>query len=137
MNQEPNAEESFEDPTVTVGQLRSMVRHFVDARDWRQFHSPKNLAMALSIEAAELMEHFQWITPQASREVTEDAEKLAAVGEEMADVLCYLLAIANELDLDVASTMRAKMKKNIHKYPIEEFRGRYGPEDTGSGDAKP
>ncbi len=131
MNQEPNRQEPFNDSAVTVERLRSMVAEFVDARDWRQFHSPKNLTMALAIEAAELMEHFQWVTPQASREIADDAEKLAAVGEEMADVLCYLLAIANELDLDISSTMAAKMKKNILKYPAEEFRGRYGPEDPG------
>ena len=117
------------DLDTNIGQLREVVRQFVDERDWRQFHAPKNLSMALAIEAAELMEHFQWITPQASREIPADAEKLAAVGEELADVLCYVLAIANELDLDLSTTFDDKMKKNRLKYPVEQYRGRYGPED--------
>ena len=117
------------DLDTNIGQLREVVRQFVDERDWRQFHAPKNLSMALAIEAAELMEHFQWITPQASREIPADAEKLAAVGEELADVLCYVLAIANELDLDLSTTFDDKMKKNRLKYPAAEYRGRYGPED--------
>lgn len=120
------------DSQTTMADLREMVRRFVDARDWRQFHSPKNLSMALAIEAAELMEHFQWITPEASRRANEDASKLNDVSEELADVLCYALAIANELNIDVAQAMRDKMKKNEAKYPAEEFRGRYGPEDPGA-----
>jgi NTP pyrophosphatase (non-canonical NTP hydrolase) len=120
------------DHQTTIDDLRELVRTFVDARDWRQFHSPKNLSMALAIEASELMEHFQWITTEASRAVGDDEEKLQAVGEELADIVCYALAIANELNIDVSSTMRDKMKKNEIKYPAAEYRGRYGPEDTGA-----
>lgn len=120
------------DRSTSVSDLRTLVRDFVDARDWQQFHSPKNLSMALAIEAAELMEHFQWITPDASREIEKDAGKLGEVSEELADVLCYALAIANELNIDVASAMASKMKKNELKYPADEFRGRYGPKDQGS-----
>lgn len=120
------------DANTTLADLRAAVRDFVAARDWQQFHSPKNLSMALAIEAAELMEHFQWITPEASRAIRGRPEKLAEVGEELADVLCYALAIANELDLDVSDTLRAKMRKNEQKYPAAEYRGRYGPEDSGT-----
>lgn len=120
------------DTSTTLADLRTTVRDFVAARDWQQFHSPKNLSMALAIEAAELMEHFQWITPEASRTIRERPEKLAAVGEELADVICYALAIANELGLDVSDTLRGKMKKNEQKYPAAEYRGRYGPEDDGA-----
>ena len=88
--------------------------------------------MALAIEAAELMEHFQWITPEASRRIEDDSGELEAVSEELADVLCYALAIANELQIDVSSAMVKKMKKNEIKYPADEYRGRYGPEDKGS-----
>ena len=119
------------DDSTTIAALRETVRTFVDARDWQQFHSPKNLSMALAIEAAELMEHFQWITPHASRQVGEEAPKLTAVSEELADVLCYVLAIANELNIDLATALREKMVKNEAKYPVEEYRGRYGPEDEG------
>ncbi len=118
------------DQQTTIAQLRQIVREFVDARDWQQFHSPKNLSMALAIEAAELMEHFQWITTDASRAVGENREKLTAIGEELADIVCYALAIANELEIDVSEAMRDKMKKNAVKYPAEEYRGRYGPEDA-------
>jgi NTP pyrophosphatase (non-canonical NTP hydrolase) len=120
------------DDVTTVAELRQRVADFVAARDWEKFHAPKNISMALAIEAAELMEHFQWITAQASRQVGADRDKLAAVGEEMADVLCYLLALANELDVDLAETLQAKMVKNEQKYPADEYRGRYGPEDEGS-----
>lgn len=124
------------DQITTVAELREIVRRFVDERDWRQFHSPKNLSMSLAIEAAELMEHFQWLTIDASRQIGDDPAKLSAVGEELADVICYALAIANELEIDVADTLRAKMLKNARKYPVEEFKGRYGAEDQGSLDAR-
>ena len=83
-------------------------------------------ALALAIEAAELMEHFQWIDMEASRGVPEQREKLAAVGEELADVVAYSLALANELGLDLSQTIEAKMAKNVLKYPADEFRGRFG-----------
>jgi len=116
------------DDTTTVNDLREIVRQFVEERDWKQFHSPKNLSMALAIEASELMEHFQWISPEESRGL-DGAAKLEAA-EELADVLCYALAIANEMEIDLASTLQAKMIKNRTKYPADEFRGRYGVGDT-------
>ena len=117
------------DARTTVSQLRQLIQEFVDERDWQQFHSPKNISMALAIEAAELMEHFQWIDIAASRQILDDPEKLAAVGEELADVVSYSLAMANTLNIDIADTVRAKMEKNALKYPVEEFRGRYGTSD--------
>jgi len=119
------------DATTTVAELRQILAEFVAERDWSQFHSPKNVSMALAIEVAELMEHFQWLTTEASRKLAEDPTKLAAVGEELADVVGYSLALANELGIDVSSAIRAKMVKNRLKYPAEEYRGRYGPEDDG------
>ena len=120
------------DVLTNVEELRDLVRQFVAERDWEQFHSPKNLSMALAIEAAELMEHFQWITPDASRLVGEDPDKRQRVSEELADVFCYALAMANALNIDLSSVVRDKMKKNALKYPADEYRGRYGPEDEGS-----
>lgn len=113
------------DATTTVDELRQLIREFVDERDWRQFHAPKNVSMALAVEAAELMEHFQWLDVEESRRLPEDAEKLAAIGEELADVIGYSLALANELGIDVSEAMRAKMVKNRLKYPANEFHGRY------------
>ncbi len=77
------------------------------------------------------MEHFQWLSVEKSRTIRQDKEKLNAVSEELADVVCYALALANELDIDLTEAMRAKMHKNEAKYPVEEYRGRYGPEDVG------
>lgn len=125
------------DHQTTVAALRDMVEQFVAERDWHRFHAPKNLAMALAIEAAELMEHFQWIDVPVSREIPGDPARLAAVGEELADVLCYAMALANELGIDIATTMRAKMVKNAQKYPAAEFRGRYGREDVSRSENAP
>jgi NTP pyrophosphatase (non-canonical NTP hydrolase) len=113
------------DSTTTVAELRQIIADFVAERDWSQFHAPKNVSMALAIEAAELMEHFQWLTTEASRELPDDAEKLAAVAEELADVIGYSFALANELGIDVSSAIRAKMVKNAEKYPADKYRGRY------------
>ena len=120
---------STTDSDTTVAELRRLIAEFVDERDWSQFHSPKNVSMALAIEAAELMEHFQWLTTEASRGLADDPEKLAEVGEELADVIGYSFALANELGIDVSGAIRAKMVKNAQKYPAEQYRGRYGPED--------
>ncbi len=116
------------DQTTTLSDLRTLVADFVSQRDWNQFHSPKNLSMSLGIEAAELMEHFQWLTVEESRAVIDQPHKLADVAEELADVLCYALALANELKLDVSQAVRDKMAKNELKYPANEYRGRYGKE---------
>ena len=114
------------DRDTPLGELRQIVADFVARREWNQFHSPKNIAMSLAIEAAELMEHFQWISMDASREVGQDPIQREAVGDELADVVCYAMAMANELDLDITTSVREKMIKNEKKYPAEEYRGRYG-----------
>lgn len=117
------------DQTTTLAELKTLIHDFVVERDWRQFHAPKNLAMSIAIEAAELMEHFQWIDMEASRGAPADKEKLVQVGEELADVIAYGLALANELGIDVADAIRDKMAKNVAKYPADKFRGRYGKND--------
>jgi dCTP diphosphatase len=127
----PDSGRTNSDTTTTVAELRQLVADFVAERDWSQFHSPKNVSMALAIEAAELMEHFQWLTTEASRRIADDPTKLAAVAEEIADVVGYSMALANELGIDLASTIQAKMVKNAQKYPAKEFRGRFGRDDNG------
>jgi dCTP diphosphatase len=117
------------DQKTTLSELRTLVSNFVAARDWQQFHSPKNLAMSVAIEAAELMEHFQWLTIEQSRAVAMQPEKLGEVADELADILCYSLALANELQIDVSEAVRSKMVKNDRKYPAAEYRGRYGADD--------
>ena len=95
--------------------LRDALRDFAAARDWRQYHTPKNLAMALIVEAAELVEHFQWATPEQSLTLAPD--KAAEVREEVADVLIYLVEIADVLGIDLIAAARDKMAKNAVKYP--------------------
>ena len=95
--------------------LRDTLRKFSAARNWRQYHTPKNLAMALIVEAAELVEHFQWTTPEESRELS--AEKAAAVRDEVADVLIYLIEMADVLDIDLIAAARDKIVKNAVKHP--------------------
>ncbi len=119
------------DAATTVEQLRAMVRQFVAERDWEQFHSPKNLSMALAIEAAELMEHFQWITTESSRALANDIQQRDEVAEELSDVICYALALANVMGIDISESLTSKMAKNAAKYPADQFRGRFGHDDPG------
>lgn len=94
---------------------------FVDERDWEQFHSPKNLASALSVEAAELLEHFQWLTQAESRDLP--LAKRESIAEEVADVQVYLLLLAEKLNIDVFESVKEKIEKNRRKYPANEVRG--------------
>src|SRR5438874_10045328 len=108
------------DTTTTLAVLRDAVRRFAAERDWEQFHSPKNLSMGLAIEAAELMEHFLWIDPEASRQVAAEPAKLVQVAEEMADVACYLLTLSYTLNIDLSDAIVSKIAKNAVKYPVEK-----------------
>lgn len=119
------------DAVTPLEDLRRLMAEFVAERDWEQFHTPKNLVMSLAIEAAELMEPFQWLTPEASLKLRDDPERLEHVGEELADVLCYAMALANQLGLDVTQAVIKKLAKNRQKYPAEQYRGRYGADDPG------
>ena len=117
------------DQKTTLDELRAQIQRFVDERNWQQFHAPKSLAMSVSIEAAELMEHFQWLSLEESRQVVSDADRMDQIRDELADVLCYLLALSNVLEIDITSAFNAKMKKNVAKYPVDRFRDRYGYDD--------
>jgi NTP pyrophosphatase (non-canonical NTP hydrolase) len=112
------------DPTTTVAELKARVLAFARERDWEQFHAPKNLSMALAAEAGELMEHFLWSEPDASRAVAHDPAKRGKIAEELADVVIYALEFANVTGLDVAAVIEAKMAANAKKYPVEKARGR-------------
>lgn len=106
------------DDTTTLAQVKARVAQFVAERDWGHHHQPKNLSMSIAIEAAELMEHFQWGPGQTLESLQADPDRLHAVGEEVADVLAYTLSLANALDLDLAEIFELKMKRNEQKYPI-------------------
>ncbi|MEZ6095760.1 MAG: nucleotide pyrophosphohydrolase [Pirellulaceae bacterium] len=113
------------DSSMTLQEIRNAVSEFVAERDWAQFHAPKNLAMSIAIEAAELMEHFQWIEAEQSRRENLSDENLHAIGEELCDVFTYCIAMANQLEIDLSSAFEAKMNKNRAKYPADEYRGKY------------
>ncbi|MDI5885643.1 nucleotide pyrophosphohydrolase [Cobetia amphilecti] len=102
-------------------QLHDAMEEFSAERDWDQFHSPKNLAMALTVEAAELQECFQWLTEAQSQEL--DEKQLTAVRDEIADVQLYLIRLAGKLDVDIEAACWAKMEKNAEKYPAEQVKG--------------
>ncbi len=111
------------DPDSRAGlhDLRDRLRQFASDREWDQFHSPKNLAMPLKVEAAELLEHFQWLTNEQSQSMA-PKERLA-VRKEMADVMLYLIRLADKLDIDLLEAAAEKLLENAQKYPIEKARG--------------
>jgi NTP pyrophosphatase (non-canonical NTP hydrolase) len=102
-------------------QIKIRLREFAAERDWDQFHSPKNLAMALIVEAAELVEHFQWLTEEQSQSLPPD--KLAEVEQEIADIQIYLIRLADKLGVDMEKAVNAKIELNAQKYPAEKVRG--------------
>lgn len=112
---------SPEQPLAELRALRDRLRRFAAERDWDQFHSPKNLAMALIVEAAELVEHFQWLSESASTALT--PEKRAEVADECADVLIYLVRIADKLEIDLVAAAGRKMDRNETRYPATKVKG--------------
>jgi NTP pyrophosphatase (non-canonical NTP hydrolase) len=110
------------DQQTTLHDLKQRMAEFVRERDWEQFHTPKNLAMSIAIEAAELMEHFQWLSTEQSQQL--GAEALEEIGEELADIVIYALSLSNFLGFDLADTVLRKMAKNERKYPADQVRGK-------------
>jgi NTP pyrophosphatase (non-canonical NTP hydrolase) len=108
----------MKDPLI---ELRDTLRAFTREREWDRYHTPKNLAMALIVEAAELAEHFQWLTAEESQSPQDG--KREKIREELADVLIYLVELADTLDIDLAAAARDKIEKNALKYPVEKSRG--------------
>jgi dCTP diphosphatase len=107
---------------ASVDDLRNAIRVFIGARDWEQFHSPKNLAMALSVEVSEIVEHFQWLTEEQSRNLP--PEKLAKIREEIGDVMIYLTEFADKLDIDPVEAAKSKVTINGQKYPADLVKGK-------------
>lgn len=101
--------------------LQERLRDFAEQRDWKQFHSPKNLSTALIVEAGELAEHFQWLTQEQSFNLAN--EKLEAVGEELADIFVYLVRLADQLNIDLSHAVERKIGLNELKYPVDKVRG--------------
>ena len=112
------------DKQTTVAELVKLVDDFVAERKWEPFHDPKNLSASIAIEAAELMEHFQWLRTDELDSVCADPTIMSAVREELADILAYVLSFASRMEIDLSSALADKMKKNAIKYPAEDFSGR-------------
>lgn len=109
------------DNRIDLKGIAHRLRDFARERDWEKFHSPKNLAMALSVEAAELLEVFQWLSEEQSKQLSPEA--LAAVSEEAADVLLYLIQLSDKLDIDLIAAANKKLAVNAQKYPVSRARG--------------
>jgi NTP pyrophosphatase (non-canonical NTP hydrolase) len=109
--------------SLDVGKVKRYLRAFAKERDWEQFHTPKNLAMALAGEAGELTEIFQWLTPEESARIMEDAEKREAVSQELADVLQYVIRLSDVLGIDIEQALWKKLKANSEKYPVNQAKG--------------
>lgn len=103
-------------------ELVQKLREFAEERDWDQFHSPKNLVMALSVEVSEIVEHFQWLTPEQSQELSPD--KLSELKDEIGDVLIYLIRLADKLGIDPINAALEKIEKNGKKYPVARVKGK-------------
>jgi dCTP diphosphatase len=107
---------------MDLEKIQEFQREFAKERDWEQFHTPKNLSMALSAEVGELLEIFQWLTPDQSDNL-KDTEKKNAASEELADITYYVLRIADMMNIDLEKAVWAKMKKNAEKYPVSKSKG--------------
>jgi len=105
----------------SIDELATRLRQFAAERDWEQFHSPKNISMALSVEVAEILEHFQWMTEQESRELSED--KRSEVSQELADAFIYLVRLADQVNVDLLDAADKKLQVNKDKYPADRVRG--------------
>ena len=113
-----------QDDTTTIGDLKKRVQAFVRARDWEQFHAPKNLSMALAAEAAELMEHFLWVDPAASAARAQEPKRRRDIEDELADIVIYAMEFSNMTGIDLTAAIAAKMEANAKKYPVEKAKGR-------------
>ena len=113
-------EPQYSDSVTKIDELKKLVVQFAADRNWEKYHTPKNLASSVAIEAAELREHFQWLTPEEYYDVKNDPEKKEAIADDIADVASYLLNLCLKLDVDLASEFVKKLEKNALKYPIRE-----------------
>ncbi len=111
----------IESESVSLNTIKQLLRDFTKARDWDQFHSPKNLSMALSVEVAEILEHFQWLTEKQSKNLSQ--EKMEKIESELADTLIYLVRLADKLDIDLLVAAKNKIELNEHKYPVHKAKG--------------
>jgi NTP pyrophosphatase (non-canonical NTP hydrolase) len=122
--------EPISDEHTPLAVLKAAVQRFVEDREWQKFHNPKNLAMSIGIEAGELMEVFQWLTPSDAHRLGANSRRKKQAGDELADVIIYCILLASALGLDISSTVLGKIRDNESKYPAGSYKGEYRrPED--------
>ena len=113
------------DNQTYITEIKNIIKKFVDDREWDKFHSPKNLSMSVAIEAAELMELFQWLSFDESKKMMQNGKLRDDAIDEIADILIYAISFCNRNNIDISDAINQKMKKNEKKYPADEFRGKF------------
>ena len=113
------------DKNTNIEFLKNKIDHFINEREWKQFHSPKNLSMSISIEASELMEIFQWSSLNDSEDIMKTKDLRQHAVEEVADILIYSIAFCNHNNIDISEAILQKIKKNIEKYPVSKYKGKF------------
>ena len=109
---------------ITLQEIKARIKQFIKERDWEQFHSPKNISMSISIEAAELMEHFQWLTIEQSRKLLRDKKKRVEIEDELADIAIYIIDFCNLFNIDIEKSIVRKLDKTARKYPMRIVKGK-------------
>ncbi len=110
---------------ITIDELRNEIAKFNEERDWQKYHTPKNLALSISIEAAELLEHFQWLNDAEVENYLQDPKKVREVAAEIADVILYSLNLSSRLNIDITKALLEKIDENKRKYPVDKVKGNY------------
>jgi dCTP diphosphatase len=113
------------DQNTTIAALKERVKKFVDDRGWAKYHNPKDVAVSITIEAAELVEIFQWVKDSEQDKITQDSAKMQKLKDELADVMIYCVSLANVLDIDIGQAVFQKIAKNEGKYPVDRIKGDY------------
>ena len=111
-------------PEITLQEIKARIKQFIKERDWEQFHSPKNISMSISIEAAELMEHFQWLTIEQSKKLLNDKKKREEIEDELADIAIYIIDFCNLFNIDIGESIVRKLDKTARKYPAHIVKGK-------------
>ncbi len=113
------------DKKITIAQIKNELENFSHERDWKKYHTPKDLAISISIEAGELLENFQWLTDEEITQVLNDPKKFHQIKTELADVFAYAFTLSNRLDIDVSEAIFDKINENKQKYPVDKIKGKY------------
>lgn len=114
----------LKDAETSIGNLRDVVRRFINNRDWEKYHNPKDIAESVCIEAAELLQLFQWVKPGESMEFKHDSSRMKRIEGELADVILYCLSMANTLEIDLTTAILNKVELNSEKYPVDLYKGK-------------